>query len=141
MGLSKLLEFIRSMKRSSRLQIYGDLFAVDEETGELCGCALGQGVLNLGVFDEEKIRKEILFENSKPQELSVFNPLTNKKELRKMYRPRSYSRGELAKAAGYLHDLPEQFRYDVVYANDRDRKPISDIAASMYTNSERYLNG
>lgn len=64
MGKFNLRDFVRAMKKGNRTQISGYLFALDKKTGDLCGCALGQGLLNSGYLNEDEIRAELKSDGS-----------------------------------------------------------------------------
>lgn len=54
-------EFVRALKRAGRRrQVQGYLFAIDKKSGDLCGCALGQGLIESGMVDPEEIREKLL---------------------------------------------------------------------------------
>ena len=54
-----LRDFIRGMKKGNYDQIENYLFGIDKKTGNLCGCALGQGILNSGLVDVDEIKRSI----------------------------------------------------------------------------------
>ena len=128
-----LRDFIRAMKKSNRPQLYGALLGVDKVTGELCGCALGQAVLNTGLFDEEKIRQELLREGN-PYTLTVYNPDTQKTESKRfLCGTTSEADSETRRALNFLsYQIGSEFKNAVIHANDRKRQPIFDIAAKLF---------
>jgi hypothetical protein len=127
MGKLDFKEFIRALKRSHRKQVYGRLFAVDAETKEVCGCALGQGLLEIGVVSEDEVRQELVSKNT-IIERRIYDPVTQKKTLRRVFINSDYE----SRFGTLLDSLNEQsptgsFTGDVVGANDASEATIPTI--------------
>lgn len=132
MGKGKISfkDFIRALKRANRKQIYGRLFALDKKTGEVCGCALGQGLLEYGAVTEDEVRTQ-LQKTGRPLTSNVFDPVTNTTEERTVLTDAAWE----SHFQELLNDLNEQvpgFTTDVIANNDNARKTIPQILGKFW---------
>ena len=132
MGKIDFKEFIRALKRSHRKQVFGRLFAVDAETKEVCGCALGQGLLEIGIVSEEEIKTALLSRGVMASR-KVYDPVTQKTQLRNVLEDASYE----TQFGSLLDSLNQQspngqFTGDVITANDGKELPIPNILEKFW---------
>jgi len=132
--IGKILEFIRAMKKSNRKQVIGSWYAVDPKTNEVCGCAMGQALLNLDLVTEDEVRN---FANKRGYKAvkKIYDPITRKSESKTVI---ACSVPYDSVAYKYLDEnIPAFLREDVMQKNDREEMPVGDIAAKMY---EKYAD-
>lgn len=132
-----LLDFIRSMKKANYKQIRGHLFAVEVDTDDLCGCALGQGLLNLGLLDIDKLKTEVksgIYQPTLPRQ--VYDPLTKTWITKQFFvgtGPEVRRAQKILDDIEYTMNLDFDFSSDVVELNDSQGELVGDIAAKMYS--------
>ena len=123
-------DFIRALKRANRKQVYGRLFALDKKTDEVCGCALGQGLIEYGIVTEDEVRAE-LQKSGTPAGYKVFDPATNTVEDRNMLVNSAWEVG----FSGVLDELNNQlpgFTSQVISSNDSNKLTIPQILSKFW---------
>jgi hypothetical protein len=123
MNTEKLKDFLFGMKRANKRQIKNNLYAIDAKTDEVCGCALGQALLEANVITEEEIR-------TKTKKISPFNLENVDGTSFKGYIPDS---SVDAKAYAWLNEnFGKHFAAEVYIKNDEKRMSLGDIAMAVY---------
>lgn len=129
MGKFNFAEFVRGMKKNNYNQILFQLFAVDPENGELCGCALGQGVLNSGMVTPEEIKSEIE-QASEYQTIEVTDRLTGKTSMRELLVSGKLEQNWTKRIEA---ELGTDFYGDVISWNDQSRLKMPEIIEHILT--------
>jgi len=116
------LAFILGMKKNKYPQVLGRLFFVEDD-GDLCGCALGQGLLET-VANPDDIRARIVAEGS-PSRRTVIG-LDGKRVEKK---GKVHMGLENEWQSFVARELGTVFTSNVMSANDSKQEPVPSIAA------------
>ncbi len=124
-----LKAFVRALKRAGRKrQSNGLLFFLDKKNNDLCACALGQGLLESGMVNEDEIKAELRAKGTFQDSVEVFD------QNGKVERISGFSNGDLeSKWMDRLRNLyGDSFVSTVYEGNDSSRMNIGSIVTRIF---------
>lgn len=130
MKFGKLLDFIRAMKKANRRQVIGAWYSVNPKTNEVCGCAMGQALLNLNLVTEDQVRASAKTRGTK-RPAKIYDPITRKTVTEEVLT--TLIPIDATGAHNFLrNEVPDAVKTEIMILNDHKNIPVGDIAAKMY---------